>query len=116
MDLFYNADVVIADLSDRLTQRAIFYQLGVRDSFNRKACVITVESSEDAYVQQLSAVSDYSIAPYTTVGGECFDTTDSALPFGDKLLQLLRPLQTEVMAQLRSSVPEVCAFLFIFLK
>ena len=49
LDLFYNADVAVTDLTSRKIDRnSMFYQLGVRDSMgqdNKKSeCILTFQS------------------------------------------------------------------------
>ena len=41
LDAFYNADIAVADVTERSYQAVIFYQLGLRESFDMKHNIVT---------------------------------------------------------------------------
>lgn len=49
LDRFYAANVVVVDVSERHMQAALFYQLGMRESFDAKNNVVTMLESKDAF-------------------------------------------------------------------
>ncbi len=49
LDQFYNATVVVADVTDKSYQATLFYQLGMRESFDMKQNIVTCVDEQSAY-------------------------------------------------------------------
>uniref|UniRef100_A0A670YH18 mitogen-activated protein kinase kinase kinase n=1 Tax=Pseudonaja textilis TaxID=8673 RepID=A0A670YH18_PSETE len=66
LDIFYDADVAVVDMSDFSRQPALFYHLGVRESFDMANNVILYHDTDVDTSQSLKASSgNYHFIPYT---------------------------------------------------
>ncbi|XP_044584193.1 mitogen-activated protein kinase kinase kinase 15 isoform X2 [Cotesia glomerata] len=76
LDLFYNADVVVVDLSVRDQQSALFYHLGVRESFGMKENIMLFNDIEsEATVRLKVSCCNYTFVPYRVLEcGTCVTT------------------------------------------
>ena len=50
LEKFYNAPVVVVDVTERQYEACLFYQLGLRESFGMKYNVVTCVDQESAYM------------------------------------------------------------------
>ncbi|XP_075217555.1 apoptotic signal-regulating kinase 1 isoform X2 [Lycorma delicatula] len=80
LTMFYNADVAIVDLSIQLQQSALFYHLGVRESFGMKENVLlyTDVDSETTLRLKLSCGSYTFISYRMTECGSCVTTNPTS--------------------------------------
>eukprot|EP00118_Oscarella_pearsei_P003655 m.15221 g.15221 ORF g.15221 m.15221 type:complete len:1238 (+) comp26248_c0_seq1:24-3737(+) len=104
LDRFYNADVVFADLSESEHRAPLFYQLGVRESFDMHHNVITFHDRDPDETLDLLKISSTShkFVPYSRSNdGTCIATellaadVPAALggsPSGIQLVKRLRRL------------------------
>ncbi|XP_055922966.1 mitogen-activated protein kinase kinase kinase 15 isoform X2 [Eupeodes corollae] len=77
LETFYNADVVVVDLSIQAQQSSLFYHLGVRESFGMKGNILTYNDVQ--YKQTLClkiSCGNYTFLPYKLCDqGFCYVTT-----------------------------------------
>jgi len=65
LEKFYNADVAIIDLSVQVQQMALFYHLGIRESFGMKQNVLLCQDNDwEALLRLKVSVDRYIIVPY----------------------------------------------------
>lgn len=116
LDMFYNADVAIVDLSIQIQQSALFYHLGVRESFGMKENIILNNDCnceiEPSTALKLSCgtypIVSYCITPDT---GQCVVTDpglrltneDSAtkVPLSCRIKKLLQDVEIQSKAHMK---------------
>ncbi|XP_023349518.1 mitogen-activated protein kinase kinase kinase 15, partial [Eurytemora carolleeae] len=105
LDLFYNADVAIIDLSIQLQQSALFYHLGVRESFGMRQNILLYQDvDKDATLTLKLSCVNYSFVSYHQNGDKgTLVITDPSAVIGDsqrislvsKLKHLIKDLEVQ---------------------
>lgn len=67
LDVFYNADVAIVDLSIQYEQSALSYHLGVRESFGMKENIVLYNDTQNEATLRLKVISKNSFQLQTVV-------------------------------------------------
>ncbi|XP_011303052.1 mitogen-activated protein kinase kinase kinase 5 isoform X2 [Fopius arisanus] len=80
LDTFYNADVAVVDLSLQLQQSALFYHLGVRESFGMKENILLYNDVDsEATIRLKLSCGSYTFVSYRVLEcGTCVTTTLAA--------------------------------------
>lgn len=90
-DTFYNADVAIADLSIQLQQSALFYHLGVRESFGMKGNILMFNDIQTEQTLRLKiSCGNYTFLSYVLDGESCIVTNPSKEASDNKQSLMLR--------------------------
>uniref|UniRef100_A0A8C7PDP0 mitogen-activated protein kinase kinase kinase n=1 Tax=Oncorhynchus mykiss TaxID=8022 RepID=A0A8C7PDP0_ONCMY len=105
LDIFYNADVAVVEISDTCCQQSLFYHLGVRESFSMTNNIILYCYKQDSDLQALKEqCGSYTFIPYVVLPQGKVFACDATLVNGIKELMQpsfqLEPLLTPLVERL----------------
>uniref|UniRef100_A0A8C7GIX2 mitogen-activated protein kinase kinase kinase n=1 Tax=Oncorhynchus kisutch TaxID=8019 RepID=A0A8C7GIX2_ONCKI len=106
LDIFYNADVAVVEISDTCCQQSLFYHLGVRESFSMTNNIILYCYKQDSDLQALKVhqCGSYTFIPYVVLPQGKVFACDATLVNGIKELMQpsfqLEPLLTPLVERL----------------
>nr|CAD7399338.1 unnamed protein product [Timema cristinae] len=112
LDTFYNADVAVVDLSVQLQQSALFYHLGVRESFGMKENILLYNDYDtEATLRLQLSCGSYTFVSYRLVEcGTCVTTSpmreETNLDPKQHLTLRLRKLLQDVEVQSKAHMKE----------
>ncbi|KAL4831495.1 hypothetical protein H8958_012491 [Nasalis larvatus] len=128
LDAFYNADVVVLEVSSSLVQPSLFYHLGVRESFSMTNNVLLCSQAdlpdlqalrEDVFQKNSDCVGSYTLIPYVvTATGRvlCGDAgllrglADGLVHAGVGTEALLTPLVGRLARLLEATPTDSCGY------
>nr|XP_010344278.2 mitogen-activated protein kinase kinase kinase 6 isoform X1 [Saimiri boliviensis boliviensis] len=128
LDAFYNADVVVLEVSSSLAQPSLFYHLGVRESFSMTNNVLLCSQAdlpdlqalrEDVFQKNSDCVGSYTLIPYVVTATGRVLCGDAGLLRGlaDGLVQagvgteaLLTPLVSRLARLLEATPTDSCGY------
>lgn len=71
LDKFYSANVVVVDVTERSYQATMFYQLGLRESFDMKHNVVTCVDQQSAFTGRRGSVNPDALSSSSAIGVSC---------------------------------------------
>ncbi|XP_006155382.1 mitogen-activated protein kinase kinase kinase 6, partial [Tupaia chinensis] len=128
LDAFYNADLVVLEVSSSLAQPSLFYHLGVRESFSMANNVLLCAQAdlpdlqalrEDVFQKNSDCAGSYTLIPYLVTGTGRVLCGDAGLLRGlaDGLVQagvgteaLLTPLVDRLARLLEATPTDSCGY------
>ncbi|KAJ1065034.1 hypothetical protein K5549_005843 [Capra hircus] len=120
LDSFYNADMVVLEVSSSLAQPSLFYHLGVRESFSMTNNVLLCSQADLPDLQALrDCIGSYTLIPYVVTATGRVLCGDAGLLRGlaDGLLQagvgteaLLTPLVGRLARLLEATPTDSCGY------
>ncbi|KAM4872807.1 mitogen-activated protein kinase kinase kinase 6 [Thomomys bottae] len=128
LDSFYNADVVVLEVSSSLAQPSLFYHLGVRESFSMTNNVLLCTQAdlpdlqalrEDVFQKNSDCIGSYTLIPYVVTASGRVLCGDAGLLRGmaDGLVQagagteaLLTPLVGRFARLLEATPTDSCGY------
>ncbi|KAF6109995.1 mitogen-activated protein kinase kinase kinase 6 [Phyllostomus discolor] len=128
LDSFYNADVVVLEVSSSLAQPSLFYHLGVRESFSMTNNVLLCSQAdipdlqalrEDIFQKNSDCVGSYTLIPYvvTATGRVLCGDVGLLRGLADGLVQpgvgteaLLTPLVGRLARLLEATPTDSCGY------
>ncbi|XP_044744016.1 mitogen-activated protein kinase kinase kinase 15 isoform X2 [Chrysoperla carnea] len=111
LEIFYNADCAIVDLSLQLQQSSLFYHLGVRDSFGMRQNILLFHDSDpEATLRLKLSCGSYQLVPYKVMSsGICVGSDQPAFNEGSpevRLSTFLRGLLLDVEIETKAHMKE----------
>ncbi|XP_076252318.1 apoptotic signal-regulating kinase 1 isoform X2 [Rhynchophorus ferrugineus] len=106
---FYDADVVIIDISRTEQQATLMYQLGVRESFNMRQNILIYNHTDDETTLKLKlSCSNYTFISYklSEASGLVISLSDHGEESNELLHQKLKKLLQEVEIQSKAHMKE----------
>ncbi|CAG9769222.1 unnamed protein product [Ceutorhynchus assimilis] len=106
---FYNADVIIIDISLPMQQSTLIYHLGVRESFNMKQNILIYNDIDPEITVRLKlSCSNYPFVSYKLAETSCLTTglTDRGEEITEFLHQKLKKLLQDVEIQSKAHMKE----------
>ncbi|XP_004705123.1 mitogen-activated protein kinase kinase kinase 6 [Echinops telfairi] len=128
LDAFYNADIVVLEVSSSLAQPSLFYHLGVRESFSMTNNVLLCSQAdlpdlqalrEDIFQKNSDCVGSYTLIPYVVTATNRVLCGDAGVLRGlaDGLVQagvgteaLLTPLVSRLARLLEVTPTDSCGY------